>query len=598
MVKNRLIIGYNFTVLFINSLTLLWLSNFASAAPPATAVPLPCAESLALFPSNTNHFSVCKNQMGTCGKLPSYSGYISELTDSLIRTTVGEIQNIYKGSDPWSTGSTLSKLRPSEVLGANPTGAGPCTTVGACNLFCGEGYQEGVVATLPSEPAQSSQGYLPNGQATSMFTGIPSRYSDADFQAKGVIQSISAPNPAPSPPGGGWPTFTLADADHLNGSGSLCGDAPGDQTTLTQTGFHNSPNGGSDQLPLNVHFLISSITWPDSTFANSSSNSNSSNTGNNECHIVSASDFTNASGVAALQTGALVQAFWMTLNDVTSEIKNNYLNSNSPKCDPLRTQYLADLGTSVETIYSFAATSACSAVPDGCTQSILDQTTLSSSNPADTAANTTVGISACPLSALLLRLKATALTNLAACEVNERARILFDSAFSTPASSIAWSNQLRNYAIAGCMNRQAPFSGDNYCQLDLDEISVFAMNTFAAGLTLGGYDSAAEIGSIGQSTPFYQVDRNSPYLSSALNGKTYGDVQNAINPLYTTNVASCFPYTYSSALYAYLTNKAPIPFKQVTIQGPGSGTYTSPSGKITITGCKMTDKTNPISTSH
>ncbi|MEO7161387.1 MAG: hypothetical protein ABI041_00570, partial [Bdellovibrionia bacterium] len=177
--------------------------------PPQTAVPLPCSESFVKFGTEYN---ACNNLFGKCGitgTTASPSDYVSTLIDLLVRDLVlVEMQGLYKGVDTYSNGSNPTQLRPKEFVGDLPTGKGTCSTVGACNLFCGEGYTGSstlkVVMDQVTNPSLGSQGYVPgvSKEATSgkspgntmreperLLQGtIPKTFEPKSFLAKGVVE--------------------------------------------------------------------------------------------------------------------------------------------------------------------------------------------------------------------------------------------------------------------------------------------------------------------------------------------------------------------------------------------------------------------------
>lgn len=563
-------------------------SKNAYAAPPNTAIPLPCNESIGLFSARA-HYSDCALQFGSCDKTLSGPGYLSGLTDQIMQDVILiEIQGIYKGTDPYSSGNTLSALRPAEFVGPNPTGMGECTGVGACNLFCGEGLNKAVKADLAGidDPVLGSQGYRPN-TTTSLVSGIPASMTPSDFTAIGAVTSyyndkdqeitIAPPNPLPSPPDGGWPTFTLKNADKLAGSGILCGPRSGDQTSLAQTGFYNTVYVRSDNLPLNYSYLVDSISWADSTY---------SNEGGGPCHAISYSDFTNASGIAALQTGVLVQALWMKLDEVLTEIsQNKYLNVISSKCTAFRETYFTDLDNSVKALYEIPTSTNCTKIPETCQQSANYQ----SLGPT---AFSVEGISTCETGALLHLLKSSSFEKMAVCEVYERAQTLFDTVLNTPtgkegqASPMAWVNQLRNYAITSCMNRKSPFTGD-YAYIDPEAAAMGALLASALALILVPVGWSLMITFLAFIAK--GAEMTGPYLAADLVNKTFWDAETEMKARYATDVQKCFPYAYSALFYSYLLKTNLL--KTVPIQGPSNNPFTSPSGLLTVSGCKLTDKT-------
>jgi hypothetical protein len=88
----------------------------------------------------------------------------------------------------------------------------------------------------------------------------------------------------------------------------------------------------------------------------------------------------------------------------------------------------------------------------------------------------------------------------------------------------------------------------------------------------------------------------SPYLSAMLEGQNWDNVKTEMVDKWSSKLTTCFPNAYASGLYSYLndsTTKAPIGLKRVTVQGLSeSGSvskYTSPSGEISISKCRVTD---------
>ncbi|MEO5968417.1 MAG: hypothetical protein ABIQ95_00695, partial [Bdellovibrionia bacterium] len=406
-------------------------------------------------------------------------------------------------------------------------------------------------------------------------------------KSKLVVRVAEMSSPPAIPGATGWPSFSFTITPKLEGQGNACAPVPEGQSTIAQTGFFNATLG---ELPINNTYLIDSVTWLDSTF---------SNDGSEACHAVSAGDFTNASGMAALHTGVFVQALWMKLQEVIDGlIANNYLNVTMPKCRDMATQYKTSLKDSMNAFFNLSSTNKCTTVPEGCGTSVISRTVLSSSE-TETATNSR-GVSTCATDATILLLQSSSVKDIAVCEIYERAQSLFNSNMNVPTttpgtseSAMAWVDQLRNYAVTSCMNRNPPFSNSAsncgpYCMEDLEAAAMGSLLALSIIPFVGLVTLITLIALLAAGADF-----DGPYLAAHLNNKSYPDVQREMTTRYSSDLATCFPYAYSLFFNSYLKTKVPEKMNTVPIQGLKSegenATWTSPSGKITISGCQMNE---------
>jgi hypothetical protein len=162
-----------------------------------------------------------------------------------------------------------------------------------------------------------------------------------------------------------------------------------------------------------------------------------------DCDLYFSSDFTEASTITAMMTGALVQANWYKLNEVIEEIKKGSLTISSANCRKLGTTFVQQLIASANTLNAAGTVCGTLSTDVQAKCSSIDQTQ-----------------SECLQKALVSTVQLGGFTKIAECEVYERANQMFEAAF-TRKNGLKMFNQLKNWATLGCIRALGADNGVN-----------------------------------------------------------------------------------------------------------------------------------------
>ena len=528
---------------------------------PSVAAPLgpqwigiPCDNSLLNMPFTAGDpiiplVSTCMAPFGTCGGTCAGScttlqdpGMVSLATDSLIRAVVGKrINNLYNGYNgvPPYTGldSNQKLIYPttpaSQYWNPSAVPVGTCDQAGACNIFCNDvKVPLPVLTKLPASAGliAEAQGFNTETGQPIMVNGVGGQsaiISDAnpnlvdrgpsvdDFSTVGAIDPSSPYYTKPgynsvgkivtTPYFAGWPIHNWSgDASSaVNGCYSGMSLDPNGLIRIDPAKHDNSQDWHQ------YIFDIKSIAWDDSSVLAS--------TNQGQCDLFYVPDYSTATTMSALHTGALVQALWMSLSEVINEIKTGKVYTSHPVCQVFAANLMSQVRTIISTLLS---------IPGACARSLLTaQTSCNNQSPYAQAD--------CYNAAMIQMLSIQGVELVAECEVYARAEDTIQGLFlstNSLAYGAAMMLELKNYATSACL-----------------------MGTLH-NLNNGGGDE--------------EEHSNKDGGGSEISYLTQGSGANSKMGGYMTR---CFPYAYTAAFTAYLQQNPFKPLVPVAIQGIGNG---------------------------
>lgn len=271
----------------------------------------------------------------------------------------------------------------------------------------------------------------------------------SDFMGTGPIAgAAAAPASSATCPGGagfcGWPKHSVAYDDTVSTSSCAKAFKEYDTNDAYQAGDSaaGAPNPGNYQnthkqslssqnygfvasMGKNVHVDFRSLAWEDGTFLPAGSEG--------DCDLYFSQDYTNASTMTALMTGAYAQANWFKLNEVIEEIKKGSLSLTSANCRAMGTVFVHQVVASANTL---------NAAGDVCGK--LNPEIQASCLAADQTQNQ------CLQKALVSNVQLGGFAKIAECEVYERANTMYEATFLSR-TGIGMFNQLKNWATLGCI---------------------------------------------------------------------------------------------------------------------------------------------------
>jgi hypothetical protein len=176
------------------------------------------------------------------------------------------------------------------------------------------------------------------------------------------------------------------------------------------------------------NFYLKSVAWDDSTYPG---------LGDKGCDGFYEPNYNGASAIGALQTGALVQANWMALDEVLKEVDRGALDVRNPACQINAADMMRNIKNAAVSMKEAEA----------CGRSLVD---LKKNCQVSTEGK--VLQSDCYLAGLISSIQGSGFVQVAECEVYTRANEIFRKLFIDEAGK-SYSNQLKNWATLGCLHR-------------------------------------------------------------------------------------------------------------------------------------------------
>jgi hypothetical protein len=388
----------------------------------------------------------------------------------------------------------------------------------------------------------------------------------------------------------GWPHFFGFSADP---NLSVCYD-----NTLYEYAYPFSYKSGGIKHHGTVHAYLNSVLFPDVAPP-------SKGLASAQCFGDLIIDYSGAPAMAAIQTGILVQAYWMALQDVIDEITHigtassgatvaPGLSIKSSVCQTLANQYLANLTTvgnlllDIDKSFTPPAASLMNQLSPFITKSACHNS-YASARAACNSPTTTQGTDeACKLVALIEGVSMQLFPDVAECEVVTRAHAYYNAVWgpATTASYPFVMNVIRDWAVNACNLSIIDGVANNFDQAT-------AQVTAAAGSSYSESSTALVC-----TEPANAANLTCIYLPSSYPASTSSVV--GVAPCLcegsTTDLSSnlkshmgeipaatagllnpCFPIAYTALLKAYLDANG---FRPVAIQGIAgqSSPYVSPFG--------------------
>jgi hypothetical protein len=453
--RNSFYYGYLFLGLGISTLGMSQVSFAEDGITYIRSLQLPCSspntqmglermgESLPESDSAKGSFKRCAELFGKCERDPSYftspnqvvttgdssdgfptsPGIRAQIKDGLVRQVIrNRIQNLYLGINRVADTNTPVQLKRSQLWRPSSN-----DTIAACNIFAKEGPatgdntglvaidQMGSIVTMPAgvdtnNGARAPKHRAPHNTAKRSMFNFGERgtaYKEAAPQFIGIGALARGSEIPAAKSCGNWPSHLV----NFSSESKICKKK-------------NEPTQVRKGEDTRTH--IDNVIWDDGS---------SAAPGTEECNIHYYADYHNASAISSLQTGALVQATWMKLDEVLQEVHNGDLHVNYDLCRNYALSYHEKIKSAVEALDS---SKACGRnfkqVLNGCKVDKDGKFTQSD----------------CYIASLITTLQASGYVQVAECEVYKRAHDLYGSMFiDTPGK--AYANQLKNWASMGCM---------------------------------------------------------------------------------------------------------------------------------------------------